>query len=166
MQRAVAHRGDHQRAEDHQRQPDAPEPIENQATHPALVQQHRGEEAGDHEEQRHAEQVQQPDDQVDGRRLRAIGRGEIRVQQRAVGQRGVEDHPGQHRQRAQVVHVVKTHGVVHGETSERICRTHERVLALRPAFSLAGFQHGQGREGASTPPAARTALSGNGGSAQ
>ena len=37
----------------------------------------------------------------------AVGGGEARLHQRAVGQRRVEEHAGQHRQRAQVVHRVQ-----------------------------------------------------------
>lgn len=92
-----------QRPRHQHRHDDAAQALAQQSAPAATHDQPGGEVAGDDEKQRHAHEVQEPDDRIDPWRLRAIrGRPEA-VHHRAVGERGMEQHAGQHRQRTQVV---------------------------------------------------------------
>ncbi len=97
------HRQVQQRHADQQGQQQPARATLHQAAHAVARQRARRQHAGDDEEQRHAHQVQRPQQQVQRGRLRGVGGGEEGLDQRAVRQRGVEQQAGQHGRRAQRV---------------------------------------------------------------
>jgi hypothetical protein len=113
LHRQPVHAHQYQRQEQHQREQHARNAIAEQAGHAATRDEQCREEPRDDEEQRHPEQVQEPRDDIDRDRPPGVGERPDRMHQRAVCKRRMEDHAGEHRQRAQVVHVVETFAGLH-----------------------------------------------------